>query len=286
MSDRCAPSKKYSEGSCFTFENLVEIANQFNNQHSNKIKIPSNNNKKLLLKELTSKMMNEYGCSDQACWISTPVIKHIPNEDITKYTFRPTGPKKKYAWLTTSDINKVMEQYEIKYPNFLFLGALPNDFEELALYKMNEINYTELEKTHKNLIGAVINLDTHNQSGSHWVALYINLLDHHIYYFDSFADKPGYRITSFIKKALAHMSRKNNVKKFDIYNFMNKYQKSNNYDVRYNKIQHQFKNSECGVYSMNFIIRLLEGETFDDIVNNITTDEQMNSNRQVYFRNT
>ena len=25
--------------------------------------------------------------------------------------------------------------------------------------------------------------------------------------------------------------------------------------------RHQFKNSECGVYSMNFIIRLLNGES-------------------------
>ena len=26
------------------------------------------------------------------------------------------------------------------------------------------------------------------------------------------------------------------------------------FDIRYNKIQHQFKNTECGVYSINFII--------------------------------
>ena len=56
-------------------------------------------------------------------------------------------------------------------------------------------------------------------------------------------------------------------------------------DVRFNKIQHQFKNTECGVYSMNFIIRLLNGETFDDIVNNITKDDEMNACRKEYFRN-
>jgi DNA polymerase/3'-5' exonuclease PolX len=56
--------------------------------------------------------------------------------------------------------------------------------------------------------------------------------------------------------------------KFSVAEFMKKYHNSKDYDVRYNKIQHQFKNSECGVYSMNFIIRLLGGETFDEIVNN------------------
>jgi hypothetical protein len=37
---------------------------------------------------------------------------------------------------------------------------------------------------------------------------------------------------------------------------------------------------------MNFIINLLEGKTFDDIINNITKDEAMNRMRKVYFNNT
>jgi hypothetical protein len=65
---------------------------------------------------------------------------------------------------------------------------------------------------------------------------------------------------------------------------MKQYHTSDEFDVRYNKIQHQFKNSECGVYSMNFIIRILEGDTFDDIINNITNDDKMNENRNIYFR--
>ena len=28
------------------------------------------------------------------------------------------------------------------------------------------------------------------------------------------------------------------------------------FDIRYNTVQHQFNNSECGVYSINFVIRL------------------------------
>jgi hypothetical protein len=57
------------------------------------------------------------------------------------------------------------------------------------------------------------------------------------------------------------------------------------FDIRYNHIQHQFNNSECGVYSINFIIRLVGGESFDSVINNITKDEEMNANRKIYFRN-
>ena len=59
---------------------------------------------------------------------------------------------------------------------------------------------------------------------------------------------------------------------------------ANEFDVRFNRKQHQFKNSECGVYSMNFIIRLLNNETFDNIVDNVTDDVTMNACREKYFR--
>ena len=55
--------------------------------------------------------------------------------------------------------------------------------------------------------------------------------------------------------------------------------------IRYNKKQHQFKDSECGIYSINFVVRLAGGESFDDITNNITKDEKMNLCRETYFRN-
>ena len=57
------------------------------------------------------------------------------------------------------------------------------------------------------------------------------------------------------------------------------------FKIRYNRVQHQYKDTECGVYSINFIIRLLEGETFDEISNNPTKDDVMNQNRHIYFVN-
>ena len=281
MVDRCAPSKTFSQGSCFTYENLVSIAEEYNNNYSDKIKI--NGDKKQLLRELTYKMKKRFDCNDQLCWMRSKVIKQTKDDDILKNTFRPNGPKKQFEWLSTSDINKVMEQYEFKHKNFMFLGALPYDFEELPIYKMNELDLQELKKEKISKIGAVINLDTHDMSGSHWVALYIDTLKHSIYFFDSFGKRPGKRISMFIKKILAHMHKS---KQFDANQFISRYENTDDYDVRFNKIQHQFKNSECGVYSMNFIIRLLGGETFDDIVNNITNDDDMNACRKTYFKNT
>jgi glycosyltransferase involved in cell wall biosynthesis len=70
-------------------------------------------------------------CSNQICWLRTDIVKNLKNEDITNNTFRPPGPSTGYDWLSTTNINDVINQYENTYDDFVFLGALPNDFQEL-----------------------------------------------------------------------------------------------------------------------------------------------------------
>ena len=59
----------------------------------------------------------------------------------------------------------------------------------------------------------------------------------------------------------------------------------NKYDIQYNQLRNQFKGSECGVYSMNFIIRLLHGVNFDEIAKNKILDDTINKCRERYFYN-
>jgi hypothetical protein len=273
MDKKCAPGKKYIEGSCFNVNDLVEITKSYNKEHPNDI-IELKKNKRYLLKQLTLKMKNKYNCSDQVCWVGTNPVKKTNNKKILDLTFRPNGPKKPRGWLSTTDIDKVMAQYESQYKNFKFLGAVPYDFEDLSYLQTYNLNFDELEKKGITKIGMVINLDEHYKSGSHWVGLYSELNNKKIYYFDSVGIKPGKRVSRFVKK---------------IYNHMLKYYNGNNnnkdFDIKWNKKQHQFKDTECGVYSMNFVIRSLKGESFKSIVEDITKDDEMNECRGVYFRN-
>lgn len=289
MTDKCAPGKKFNNGTCFTLDDLVLIAKSYNDLHSND-KITIKNDKKYLLKKLTQKMDNNYNCNeDQVCWINTKVVKNIDNPELSKFTFRPNGPKKQYEWLSTSDINNVMIQYEKKYNDFKFFGAVPYDFEELPGLEVYNLDMDSLINNKKYKFGLVINLDEHDKSGSHWVGLYTDLKKDQIFFFDSFAKKPGRRIRQFTTKVLTYMYNKKFNENLTTDQFLDLAQKNHKkidmFDVKYNKVQHQFKNSECGVYSMNFIIRLLNGETFEGITENITKDAEMNSCRNVYFRN-
>lgn len=293
---RCAPNKKYSDCSCFEHDELIKIAVSYNEHFPEKqFKIPKT---KCELVEILQKKL-EKKCDNQVCWLKQRFIKSIQDQNI-KQTFRPIGPSKKNEWLSTTDIDKVMEQYHSVYQDFLYLGTFPSDFMELDILGMKNLDFDDLINKGKTRLGMVINLDEHNQSGSHWVALFVNLKKiknkYQIYYFDSFGGGPLKKIKYFINMVVKYLIKKEyNVdipikylkQAFEKKNKLSKniQHKLNILDMKYNTIQHQIKNSECGVYSMNFILRLLKGETFEDITNNVTRDDKMEICREVYFNN-
>ncbi len=300
---KCAPSKTYTEGSCFTIESLQKLASAYNREvgeDSNKL-ILITNSKPKLIKEISERIAE---CkNDQLCWLNVDWVKNIKDNEIHKNTFRPAGPQARFKWLNTTNINEVMIQYEKKYPNFKFLGAVPYDFERLEQLNIGNIDFDELINQNIHQIGMVINFDEHWKNGSHWVGLYANLAKDQIYYFDSYGTKPKSKISAFVKKIALWCYKRHHL---NIINggsntnsdtdidtdidteseFMkatkNKYEKKLN--IEFNRTRHQFKNSECGVYSVNFILRLLKGETFNEICSVITPDDKVNECRKVYFR--
>ena len=301
MDEKCAPSKKFKDGSCFSLKSLQIIAENYNKSAKEKISI--SDNKEKLVETLEKKLQDK--CNDQTCWLRLDFVKAIENPEILENTFRPQGPEKKYEWLSTTDINDVVSQYQEKHKNFLFLGAVPADFEELPVLGIGDLNFNELEKEGKTKIGMVINLDEHDKGGSHWVGLFANLKEGQIYYFDSFAKKPYKKTRKFINKIVKHIYKNKYHKNIQINNVIQKLKNIEKFDnddnktggsdpvienlnklnIRYNTKQHQFNNSECGVYSINFVVRLVGGESFEDITNNITKDDKMNECRKTYFRN-
>ena len=310
LDEKCAPNRKFTDGSCFNEKELKTIAKSYNERTKDNINV--NVSKKELVKTLEDKLKSK--CSEQTCWLRLDFVKAIENkneelmQEMNQYTFRPVGPKGKYEWLSTNHINEVVDQYHKLHKDFEFLGAVPVDFQDLSVLQIGNMNFDEKVKEGKTKLGMVINLDEHWQSGSHWVALYTDLLKNKVYYFDSVGKTPPARVKRFVNKLLRNMYQRKYNKDISIKRFTKraKYltklsekerdliikqdEELNNmynggFDIRHNNVQHQFDNSECGVYSINFIIRLVSGESFDSVTQNITKDEKMNKNRQEYFRN-
>jgi hypothetical protein len=298
---KCAPNKIFDNenNTCFSLEQLIKIANSYNkilSNKNNKINLDTKD-KKYLLKELISKLPNT--CKSHECLLKEEFVDDLNDFDLLYNTLRPLGPKKKTKWLSSSDINQIMTQYTFKYPEYNFFGALPIDFEKIKIpidFKTNNFFkiLCNMYKNNKYKIGFVLNLDKHNQSGSHWVALYSDLKDQKIYFFDSYGYKPKKEIVKLMSMIAFWMSDIHNCRVYDKITFTdddilkfteegkcNKYQ---DIDIQYNTHRHQFKNSECGVYSVNFILRLLKDDDFEDITKNKTTDSEINECRKIYFR--
>jgi len=282
--DKCAPGMIYEANSCIKTEILKQMINAYNesqNKNGNEKIIISKAEeqleilnpqqyKKILVKLLEDKLNGV--CQTQKCWAKQSFIKNIEvtSRDILQnYTFRPEGPKKKNEWLNTIHINDTMKQYEKLYKDFKFLGAVPRDFDEFEELGIINLDFDDLEKKNITKLGFIFNLDASDEPGSHWVGLYTNIKLGHIYFFDSYGTKPLKEIRRLMRRLANYCYS----------------QKIQNLEVIHNKIRHQYEGSECGVYSINFITRMLRGDSFSDICKSKTKDSAIEKCRKVYFQN-
>jgi hypothetical protein len=282
----CAPLK-YDEKNhtCFSLEQLSEMAKAYNRYASkgklspNESRVDTgksslieiNNDKAYLLKEIMSRFKNICAGSE-VCITQQHFMNEIVGEmreDIIYGTFRISGPNKSDEWLSTVDINGIMTQYEKVYPNFKFMGAVPRDCDSLNFCSLARSEFSKLESSGKEQIGIIFNQDAYGESGSHWVAMYLNLPKGECYYCDSLGKKPVSDVSDYIEKFRAWYKKK--------------YGKEADY--QWNKKSYQKDDSECGIYSCNFLIRKLGGESFDSITKNSLKFEDINSCRNKYFSN-
>ena len=104
-------------------------------------------------------------------------------------------------------------------------------------------------------IGIIFNLDPHYKSGSHWVSLFINIPKKFIFYFDSAGEK--------IPKQIMKLSE-NIIKQVEE---LMPQPMHFTFDQNYPK-EHQFGDTECGMYSLYFIINMVEDKINGHILKN------------------
>lgn len=267
----CAPGT-YDEkiGGCMTLDQLVEIAVGFNawlsKNPSDKAKINIINDGRTLLRELLDRFKDV--CDNEHCITQQEFMNEIVGKSrkAIQSRFRSNGPKTGTDWLITTQINDVMEQYEYVYPEFKFIGAVALNCNEVNFCPLYSMSFDKLYGQGIRKIGVVYNLDKYGQPGSHWVSLYADLEKGIIYYSDSAGKSPNEYVYDLVEKFKTWCKSKNKTCNF-----------------KYNKKKHQHDNSECGVYSSTFIIRLLNGESFEDIERVSMNFKEINSCRLLYF---
>lgn len=278
--DICAPGNyDKTNNTCFRIDQLMEMAKAYNryinkknvkNKNANHDFIKITKNKNYLLSEL-KKRFNDI-CQDEICITQQDFMNELMKdmrEEILSDTFLPDGPAESTEWLTTTHINDILQLYEKIDKHFNFLGAVPLDCNELSFCPLYNLKFDEYYNNEIYKLAIIFNHDTYGQPGSHWVALYMDLKKGEIDFCDSTGNPPINNINNIIDKFIKWYHQKT----------------GKNAIYHENKKAYQTDSSECGVYSINFIIRRLSGEKFDDIIKNSLNFEEINSCRNAYFRN-
>jgi hypothetical protein len=275
----CAPKKpnEINDYSCYSKDSLFELRDLWNARHQD-VKIKSNK-PRVIHSKLKKYLKNV--CDSEKCWLKQNAYFGKISDEL-KESFAPLYPtswlKNKNQWLSSHDIINVMYQYELAYPSFSFIGPSPIDFdkekvngngvcvwEELCNFKLEQM----ISKG-KTQIGIIFNTHPHTKSGEHWISLYVDVPEKQILYFDSGGSEIPKEVKTLVDKIILQGK-----------------QQSPKIDFKFDTttgVHHQLENSECGIYSLFFIINMLEENINKKYLkNNLFRDKYINQFREIYF---
>ena len=270
---RCNPSStRKSKNKCLPAKVYSEIAK--------KLRIKGNSGSS------DEKLFQSVGCQkgEEHCLLDKAPIDENFKKELRKQYLRSRRPKTWDSdpdmWLDNYNILGVMKQYQEAYPWFKFLGVFPIDFSapdpynhssngsssSKCLYKETcDLNLKNEYNNGIRGIGMIFNLDPHFKGGSHWVGLYINLKNikkPFVAYFDSY----GYKTPPLIARLMRSF-------KLQI----------STCELGFNARKFQYGDSECGMFSMYFIICMMCGISFKNFCKDSVNDDYMLQLRKILF---
>ena len=175
-----------------------------------------------------------------------------------------------------------MRQYQDhlgKSQGFRFVGVFPRDFAAIegrscVSEAMCRLNVASLRADGIGQIGIVFNLDDHTGRGSHWTSMYAcidpDARPHDrfgAFYYDSTGARPPPEMRAFMKRLGDEVG-------------------DPRFAVTHNTVRKQFGNTECGIYSMLFVVACLQTDIpFRSLCRDVMKrDSQMHGLRSVLFR--
>jgi hypothetical protein len=215
---------------------------------------------------------------------------------LERHAFLPAHPAswltKPREWLSNVDIEFVLNQYELHLGDalrFKFVGAFPSDFSSVDEHSgdarscvsqpMCDLDVERLLSEGVHRLAIVFNLDTHDKGGSHWTACFVCLdptdtARFGAFYYDSLAAPPLPGMARFMDR----MRRESDAAGLST--------RERPFPTANNLVRKQFKDSECGVYALLFIVFSLQTQIpYDEMCRHaMNDDDATNKMRQVLFR--
>lgn len=269
---QCNPGTlRSTRTTCLPQPMLERLRDEWNRRYP-AARIPASiKRKETLWSALRDRMRRQYECASEYCAVRK--LADPTDAAAAASFFRPPKPtewlSRPREWHDTDTIARVMEQYEVAYPHFEFIGPVPIDFDErpegsfgrCIVDELCAMDLAVLKERGDWAVGIVFNLDPHDRPGSHWVCAFLDLRAGAAYYYDSYGYPPPPEVRRLLRRCRAQGCRQ----------------------IYWNDIRHQRKDTECGTYCMYVIIGLLKGRSFADICRRRVDDDTMNAIRDLLY---
>lgn len=221
-------------------------------------------------KEIVEELKEKTKCDTESCVIETPEVKKILGLEATlilKTKFKIPGPSASTELLSNFNIDDAMSQLPRMYPHFLAIPFHMIDFEkyDTILAKLTAKSVKEKNKTQ---FGVVLNTDKTNQGGTHWFAIFCDLIPGELEFFNSSGNMPVDTLAIWMAK----FCRQAEVDGIPLKERV------------VSKTRHQHGYTECGVYSLYYIFSRVKGVTPEFFETNLITDDMMIKMREHLFR--
>lgn len=283
MSSYCAPSTEdvyHRTGSCLSLDTMKKVARKVVTAPRARATIAGATKAQLgsMLKYLTGRPQHE--------WSKLEGLDAELRQRL-EAGFRPQAPstwiRNRREWLDSENIESVMRQYEKRYRSFKFMGvsardydAVVNSYGSCVSQPLCALDLAGLQRRGVSRFGVVFNLDRHDQSGSHWVALYCSFVPSRrnfgVYFYDSLGRPPPREIKRLMDVVVTQVAAMHP-------------RASARFQVGYNDFRRQYKNTECGVFSILLLVRLLANDkTFKEICQTTGRDDEIHAYRQIFYR--
>lgn len=206
-------------------------------------------------REIVEEAKNKTGCDSESC-----VYKKIGLPGIDE-TFNPSGPWRGNNWLSNVNIDQVLGLQAKNNSRFHHIPFQMIDFEQTG-GALARVDWVSDSKDYDSL-GCIINTDVSTGPGKHWVAFYVDYLGGTVEYFDSAAQPVPREIMALTSVIATDLGFR---------------------EVNVTRMEHQTGQSECGVYSIFYILSRLAGVPSKFFEHTRVPDSDMEELRALIFR--
>lgn len=219
------------------------------------------------IKEATKKSVKENmassGCDHGSC-----LIKAIKDKIDLSKNVKPAGPRNSTEWLSNFNVDDVLKQWTEVYPKFYHMTYQMIDF-QTTNSKLAQLDLVKISDEYDSL-GVVFNTDKSTGLGQHWFAIYCDFKKspYTLEYFNSSGGSILPEIEAWMIETIKNFKAAGKEAKM----------------VQVTDIVNQKDTHSCGVYSVYYIIKRLEGTPYTEYQDSPIPNELMWEWRKKIFR--